>query len=169
MFPMAVRKVSATHSGPTKKEYHLVLITTPDGRGVVINRWGKARTWGSLTVTTFDKVAEAIRAFNAKLDEKMGGEYRENRIDTGSKIVNDLPELTTLLGNYWPEFGKKNATWLIPGVDTTHIREPKEKKFKDLGNGRMTAVTDPPRLVEEEPVVIDPAAEARKNPNWGLF
>jgi len=164
MYPVAVEFHTAKHAGGTK-EYHMVLIRTNDGRGMVINRWGRLMAAGQMSVEKGDFV-DVRRAFDKKYKDKYEGEYRQG-YSSRSKIANSLDELRQTLGFLWAKLGKDNATWLAPGVDVSDVREPDKDEFVEQSDGSFRKKPRAPRLVETpEPSVAD---RAKDDPLFGLF
>lgn len=163
IYPMRVTKEDADHRGGTKA-YHLLKIETADGRMLMVNRFGKVGAWGQMQVEQFETVAEGQAAYRKKRDQKFGGEYTVKKTIYSQDAV-DLPDLINKVGAYWPNLGKNNVEWLVPGADTKDIREPTSKRIFDE-HGREILN---PRLVAD-PVEIPPSVdELKTNPKWGLF
>lgn len=168
-YPISVRKWSADHDGGTKS-YHLVLIETADNKALVIKRFGKKSAWGSTQVEKFGDVGLALREFNKTRNSKESRGYRGAR-SPNPVDAHDLIAFKGAIGTqYWTCLGKENVEFIIPGADTTGVKDPEELKFEKRADGSFKKVERPPLAVEEKPAP-EPTIEDRRRamPNWGMF
>lgn len=159
-----IRKVSMQHRGGTK-EYHLLSVrNTTTGKAILVTRWGKTGTWGQMK-TEKGTETDVSRAFDAKFDEKSGRGYRITNEKNASAANAD--EAQHIIGiTYWPQIGAANLEHVLPGVDTTGVREAKPATWKETKDGKWERDDKPEHSM---PTKEDEIAEAKANPNWGLF
>jgi predicted DNA-binding WGR domain protein len=172
MFPMTVKKESgraASSSGG--KDYHLLMISSSDGRAIVVNRWGRKGQWGTgWSCKYYDDASEARSDYKEKYKQKLGRDYSEhflNRNDTAQ----DLDELKKHLGRQYVATIGKTLGELVTGMDTTGLRETEpESEFAEDANGNWRKVDKQRRTLEpakpEEPKVVD---LVKQNSNWGTW
>lgn len=168
MFPMKITKTSARHRGRTK-DYHLVLITTSDGRSMVVIRFGKKDQWGQMKVHLFNSIADGESFFSNKRDEKMGGEYTLPITPISVVEVPALDNLQKYLSAYWPKLGATNIEWLVPGADTKGVRDPDGPSTWARQPDGSLADEYKPRLVPDDEVEVDMASQVARDENWGSF
>lgn len=161
---IAVRKVSMSHRSGTK-EYHLLLIVNADeGTGILVSRWGKAGTWGQMK-SEKGSASDCLRAFNAKQYEKESRGYRSS-FDKSEQFVSADDAKPFIGMTYWPQIGAANLQHVFPGVDTSGVREAKPAVWKEKEGGGWERDEKPEHSM---PSKEDEIAEAKANPNWGLF
>lgn len=165
MFPMQIHKLSLRHRGGTK-DYHLVSIISEAGNGLLINRWGKAGSWGSLKIEQFGSKAATDRAFEHLFESKEGRGYTE-QLARNRQTAHNEGELSKYLGpQYMAQIGAANLLHINDKADTSGIREPEEVSFNKRPNGSFALNEKPRKLVKDvEPTVED----LKANPNWGIF
>jgi hypothetical protein len=169
MFPMTVLKQSGRAS---TKDYHLILITTADGRALYINRWAKKSQWGSGWFCEHYADAEVARAdFNKKYREKLKGEYTDHFINS-TKDVHSEAELRKALGHQLIQaIGGPKWARLIPGADTSGLKDGQEEVvWVQQADGTHRPREKQRRLVEDVPEPPEPIEERiATNPNWGIW
>jgi hypothetical protein len=169
IYPIHIKKQSGrANSVSGGKDYHLVLIVTAEGRSLFIKRFGKKGTWGvGFEVTRYDTVAEAEKAYQGKYNKKLGKDYSALFIDT-VKTARDWAEFRKIMGEaYWNKIGAGNLEFIMPGADTTGVREDHSVEFEQDTNGKMRVKERPKRLIPD--VVESVADRAVENPIFGLF
>lgn len=161
---ITIRKLSMQHRGGTK-EYHLLLVANSEnGKGLLVSRWGKTGAWGQMK-TEKGTESDATRAFHAKFDEKSTRGYRTTADKTDG--VHTYEEAAKIIGmTYWPQLGAHNLEHVFPGVDTAGVREAKPATWKETKDGKWERDDKPEHSM---PSKDDELAEAKSNPNWGLF
>jgi hypothetical protein len=169
MFPMTVLKQSGR---AVTKDYHLILITTADGRALYINRWGKKTQWGSgWKCEHYGDAGAATADYRKKYREKLGGEYTEHFIHS-TKQVKDEAELRKALGHQLIQaIGGPKWAQLIPGADISGLKDGQEEVVWE----QQTDGTHRPRekrrkLLEDAPEQPEPIEDRiATNPNWGIW
>jgi len=73
-FPIKVKVYHRRHTGGSKF-YHAILITTADGKGAVITRYGKVTAYGAVDVQLHLNASAAQIAWQKKCREKNGRDY----------------------------------------------------------------------------------------------
>lgn len=166
MFPVTIRKWSATHGGGTKA-YHLLSIETADNKALVVRRFGKVGAWGSLQVIPFSDVGLALKDYDDKRDDKMRGGYHVGATSS-SKKADSLEEVKKLIGaQYWTQLGPTNLDFIFPGIDTKGVKEPEELAWEKRPDGSYARKEkDPLKFPERE--ITDEERRATM-PDWGLF
>lgn len=159
-----IRKVSMRHRSGTK-EYHLLLVkNSANGRGILVNRWGKAGAWGQMK-TEKNTEANSANSFTSKVNEKEARGYNiyADKIEEAANVE----EAKSIIGmTYWPQLGAANLEHVFPGVDTYGVREAKPAAWKETQDGKWERDDKPEHSM---PSKEDEVAEAKTNPNWGLF
>jgi hypothetical protein len=173
IFPIRVKKESGRtppHIG--NKDYHLVLIETNDERALVINRFGRARTWGQMQVQRNDIADNGRKFYDLKRRQKLKGDYTVEIAPLKQTFCKDAKELRAALGEqYWNNIGSGHLAWLIPGVDTKGVREDADDSVTETEAGFGKRVKEEKRrIIPEEPKVEESAEQrATTNPIWGMF
>jgi hypothetical protein len=173
MFPMTiVKKSGRADSRSGGKDFHLILITTADGRALYINRWGKKGQWGNgWSCSHYDDADEARTAFNKKFRDKLQGEYTSHFVDK-TKDVFDEVQLRKELGlQTVAAIGGPKWAQLIPGADTSGMKDgQQELEWIEGPDGKMRPKERPRKLVEDVPEPPEPIEDrVATNPNWGIW
>jgi hypothetical protein len=166
MFPMTIVKQSGR---AVTKDYHLILITTADGRALYINRWAKKSQWGNgWFCEHYADAEEARTAYNKKHREKLQGEYSTHFIDS-TKDVFDEAQLRKALGpQLINAIGGPKWAELLPGVDTSGMKDGQHEAQWDEGAGRYSERAR--KLVAEVPEPPEPIEDrVAENSNWGIW
>lgn len=163
-------RTSLDHKGGTKA-YHLILIKTPDGRGMLIRRFGKVGQFGDVMVEQFPTSAAAEKAFEKLYNEKTSGRkgYFQK---THEESDEDFDGLQKILGRpLWAKLGPSDIKFLNDDADVSGVRERDPNRYDEDGNW----------LGNPEPRKADIAAEIeaskqqrleelrQKNPLYGRF
>lgn len=161
---ISIRKVSLRHRSGTK-EYHLLLIQNGHtGTGVLVNRWGKAGAWGQMK-TEKGSTNDCAKNYSAKLHEKESRGY--NIYSDKHENFSDAESAKGFIGvTYWPQIGPDNLLHVFPGIDVSGVREVKPANWKETKDGKWERDDKPEHSM---PSKEDEIAEAKANPNWGLF
>jgi len=129
------RDIHLAHNGLTK-DYDILIITGPNGKALMIRRWGKVETVGTCKTQIFGYTSRANNYAQKILDSKTYNGY---------DITKDETTGIEWFGDVWniiPEGLRKSVTvtdWVSIGVD--------EKDILDInGSSESVAVTS-----EEEP------------------
>jgi predicted DNA-binding WGR domain protein len=158
-----VRKVSLRHRGGTK-EYHLLCVVNDSiGHGIVVNRWGKTGAWGQMK-TERDDGKKSFNSFLAKLQEKEARGYSIYKDEANSYDTNEAAKSAIGMA-YWPQLGAANILHVMPGIDTSGVREAEPVTWKEE-NGKFVPDDKPKHSM---PSPEEELAEKKANPNWGLF
>lgn len=167
MFPMTVLKQSGrAPSTSGGKDFHLILITTNDGRALYINRWGKARQWGNgWKCEHYVSASDAREAYRKKRREKLEGDYRDHIVDK-SVIANDEAELRKCLGaQLVAAIGAEKWAQLLPGADTSGLKAGAVET--DENDPGLRINRRDPKLVEQPKETVED--RIKSNPLWGMF
>jgi len=169
-YPITVLSQHFNHQGGTKS-YHVSLISTNDGRYVVVNRWGRTGELGQLKAEIHQTKSQAETAFNTKVKEKTRGGYRFN-----NELVKDAAnaqELVKIIGlGVFNKMGAAAISHLDPAIDTSRMRQADPPTVDENGNKIDTARrVDISKAVEEQRRADQAAAEAalKSNPIFGMF
>lgn len=158
-FPMRVTKQTLDHQGGTKS-YHFVFIRNNDGYGLLIKRWGKKGAFGQMEVLE-GPLAEDIWRRTLKDKQKRGYSIETERLID----VNDLGQLkTALTPRVYTSIGAGALTNLIPGVDTTGVKDPEKIEWVENPDGSMKIAEKP--IIKIEETIEDQIAA---NSKWGIF
>jgi hypothetical protein len=166
MFPMTVVKRSGR---AVTKDYHLILITTSDGRALYIQRWAKKAQWGSgWKCEYYPDAIDARAAFQKKYQAKLEREYSDLFVNKDS-IVNDEAELRKALGHQCvAAIGGPKWAALIPGADVSGMKSGQHEAEWDEKAGRYSQ--RPPKLLADVPEPAEPIENrVATNPNWGIW
>lgn len=176
MFPMTIvkksgRAPSAGRAG-SGKDYHLILITTADGRALYINRWAKKGQWGTGWLCDYYQVAADARdEFRRKHREKIEREYREILVEKEIKVLDEASLRKELGHQYVAAIGKERWAQLLPGADTSGMKDGQvDAEFELDAKGKWVRKERARKLVAEVPEPPQPIEDRiATNPNWGTW
>jgi hypothetical protein len=184
---MMIRKVSyRAPSASGGKDYHQVLILAEGNRALLIQRWGKAHSWGTGWNVVRGSYTEIADEFANKEREKFSPckGYKQFAL-IEKKVINER-EFKAELGQYWPKLDPDDLKFLSDEIDTTGAAAHRPTTFAQRPDGSWKAETAPiptppeelerqDRLLrerEEERARQETEAAARRfddNPAWGMF
>lgn len=163
-YPIQIIKKSLDHQGGTKS-YHTVQVITADGRQLLVKRWGKKGSFGSIDVMIGNtnigaETAKIIRDKQKRgYDEVDHKDFRANDLDDFKRLM--TPRLYTSLG-------AANLAYLIPDADTTGIKDAENVEWEKNPDGTMRIKQKPPLPLPPPPEETIEEKIAR-NPMWGAF
>lgn len=171
-YPMQVRSVSMDHTGGTKS-YHLLLVTTADGRSLFVSRWGKTGAFGEMKPETFPTSAGGEKAWDKKERQKASGGYRQHGA-VRVEAVNDAGDLRRAIGiGVWGKVGAAALKHLDPSLDTSGMREADPVRVNEDGtfnaNTSRNADLSAQIAAEKEAQRIESENVLRANPLFGKF
>lgn len=165
-----LKRTSLKHRGGTK-EYHLVLIVTPQQTGILIRRFGKVGAFGEVMVEQFNNALVA-EANYCQLLLKKTAERKGYSKTVSNSTECDFDELQKRIGRpLWAKLSPANIRFLNADADVTGVREPDPPRFDE--EGRWLGNPEPRKA--DLTAEIEAAKAARleelrqKNPLYGRF
>lgn len=170
-YPIKIVKKSLDHQGGTKS-YHIVEVITADGRLMLVKRWGKKGSFGSIDVITGGATTSlgggATTSLGVRiLRDKQKRGYDE--VDHKELKANDLEEFKRLMTpRLYTSLGANNIAYLIPDAETTGIKEPEKIEWEEDADGKRRLKQKAPMPLPSPP---EPTIEEKiaRNPLWGAF
>ncbi|MER9176288.1 WGR domain-containing protein [Mesorhizobium sp. M0955] len=175
-YPIKASRVSLDHHGGTKS-YHIILVETADGLGLLVKRWGKTGQFGDMKSESYATYREAEKAFERVFNEKT----RKGYAVTGKTVeatANDQHELPGLFGRLvWAKLDAGAIQHICPLMDVADRRQPDPPAFDEdgefLGKPKPRLLSpqelEEARRLEAEEKKRQEQAGYASNPLYGMF
>jgi len=160
----------------SNKFYSATLVTTQNGKAIVIKRWGKIGLIGELKVETYPSQNKAEREYEKIVSAKRGKGYQATK--STMKIVSTETEFRLAIGPaVWLKLPPGPLLHLIPDMDVSGRRELDPNRFDE--NGKY--IGEPPprvfskaeieaaRQVEREQEQAEAVKTYASHPKFGRF
>jgi predicted DNA-binding WGR domain protein len=165
-FPITVVKQTLEHR-THEKDYHQVLIRRPDGRSLLVQRWGRRGSFGQMQVLALPDALSSDLAYREKLREKESRGYEPQPVRLFTVATEN--ELKKMLATVWLKLGADNIKHLLPDASTDAVRDPPPVAEWGTDKDGKPVLLNPvkPKAVKEtEPTIADRVAV---DPEWGAW